>query len=81
MVGALVLTHLLLPDPKGPVNGSGGLRYRMACDSARAYLATTTNMEAATDDRAIANCPGCLQAADKLGVKKPLGKKLELGKE
>ncbi len=67
MVGLLVLTHLLIRDPKGPFKGQMG-RFRMACNTKRAYLATITNMEAATGDPLIANCPGCLVEAKRLGV-------------
>lgn len=68
MIGLLVLVHLLLPDPRGPINGAGGIRYRIACDEHRAYLATTTNKEAATGAVEAANCGQCLKVASKLGV-------------
>jgi len=64
-----VLTHLLIPTPDGPINGTGGLRYRIGCDAKRAYLATLTNLEAATDNPKIANCEGCLKEADRLGLR------------
>ena len=73
MVGVMVLTHLLVRHSEGHVLGSGGLRYRIACDSRRAYLATVTNQEAATDDPGVVNCPGCLAAAESLGVKASQG--------
>lgn len=69
MVGVLALIHFLIPDRKGPIVGMGGLRYRLGCDSVRAYLATTSNQEAATGEIAAANCPGCLEEAKKLGIK------------
>lgn len=59
-VGVQVLTHWLVQDPKGPIEGDGGLRWRIACDNDRAYLATFTNLEAATRAVEVANCPGCL---------------------
>lgn len=62
-VSVQVLTHLLLPHPRGPVRGSGGRRFVIACDDKRAYLATATNLEAATDQEKVANCPGCLANA------------------
>lgn len=62
MVGLLVLVHLLILDRDGPILGSGGLRYRFACDKQRSHLATATNMEAATGDPGSANCQGCLEA-------------------
>lgn len=68
MIGVLTLTHLLLPDRGGPVIGKGGVRYKIACDETRAYLATATNNEAVTDNPAIANCPGCLEIAKSLGL-------------
>lgn len=60
-VGVLSLIHHLVVDPKGPIRGADR-RFRMACDPARAYMATATNKESATGDIAIANCPGCLDA-------------------
>lgn len=68
MIGVLSLTHLLIRHEKGPIKGSGGLRYVIACDSERAYLATATNKEAATDNADLANCPGCLERAEQLGL-------------
>jgi hypothetical protein len=67
-VGLLVLTHLLLPHPQGPILGKAG-RWVIACDDERAYLATATNLEAATDNAKIANCPGCIAKAEQLGIK------------
>jgi hypothetical protein len=62
LVGLLALVHLLVRDKAGPVRGVGGLRYKLACDEKRAYLATVSNQEAATGDVRAANCPGCLRA-------------------
>lgn len=64
MIGMLVLTHWLMPHPDGPIIGRGGIRYAIACDQHRAYLATATNMEAVTDNRSIVNCPGCLEVTE-----------------
>ena len=63
MVAMLALVHFLHRERSGPIVGVGGLRYRLACEEKRAYLATTTNQEAATGDFAHVNCPGCLKAA------------------
>jgi hypothetical protein len=63
MVGLLTLIHLLVSDRKGPVVGSEGRRYRLACSATRAHLATTTNNEAATGYVPAVNCPACLRAA------------------
>jgi hypothetical protein len=71
-VGLLVLTHLLIADPRGPLLGQGG-RFRLACAANRAYLATITNLEAATGEPTIANCPGCLAEAKRLGVTRAQG--------
>lgn len=73
LIGVLVLTHLLVRHEQGPIIGKGGLRWAIACDEKRAYLATATNQEAATDNAEVANCPGCLQNAEKLGLIKPDG--------
>lgn len=69
MVGLLAQVHFLIPDRNGPVEGVGGLRYRLACDDKRAYLATATNQEAATGELAAVNCPGCLKVAGELKIK------------
>ncbi len=73
-VGLLVLIHYLVKDPKGRIRGLAG-RYRLACDSQRAYLATTTNQEAATGDLRHVNCPGCLAA-----VQSAIGKQVQKAK-
>jgi len=65
MIGLIVLTHLLVRDKSGPVEGHGGLRYSLACNTPRAYLATATNLEAATDSAELYNCPGCAQSFKK----------------
>lgn len=80
MVGALVLTHLIIPAVGGPINGRGGTTHRLACDSTRAYLATATNLEAATDNAQVANCPGCLAEAEKLGMYHPTSRLLQYAK-
>lgn len=59
-----VLIHLVVMDTKGPIVGQLGLRYRMACSPRRVVLATHTNGEAATNDLAQVNCPGCLLSED-----------------
>lgn len=69
MVGVYVLTHLVIPVQGGPLRAKGGISYAIACDSERAYLATQTNLEAATDDVNCVNCPACLENARKLGIK------------
>jgi len=71
-VGLLVLTHLLIADPKGPIMGKLQ-RFSLACNQKRAYLATITNLEAATGDPMIANCPGCLAEAGRRKIKEPQG--------
>ena len=78
MIGLLTLTHFLVRDTGGPILGTGGLRYRLACDSNRDYLATLTNNEAATGDADLVNCPGCLAAMEQLGIKQNQGWVLDL---
>lgn len=72
-VGMLVLIHLLVADKAGLIKGAGGIRYRLACDSKRAYTATVTNLEAATGDIRAANCPTCLANAEKQKLPKRAG--------
>lgn len=86
LVGVLTLTHLLVPHTIGPVKGSGGRRFVIACDDKRAYLATISNLEAATDNPRVANCPTCLQRAKTVGLTKSRafivpGKNPESGEE
>ena len=76
MVGVLVLTHLIIPQQGGPIIGKGGTRHRLACDSKRAYLATVTNLEAASDNANVVNCPECLAEADRLKMRTVAGGKL-----
>lgn len=69
MIGVLALTHFMVLDNKvGLIRGSHG-RYRLACDPKRAYLATPTNNEAATDQLPFVNCPGCLTVAKEQNLK------------
>lgn len=63
MIGLLTLIHFLHRNPKGKIVGAGGLRWQLACDEPRAYLATMSNDEAASDQLQVVNCPGCLKAA------------------
>lgn len=63
MIGLLSLIHFLYRNPKGKILGQGGIRYQLACDDSRGYLATLGNDEAATDQLIAVNCPGCLKAA------------------
>lgn len=82
VVFLLVLTHLLIPDQaNGPIVGQGGLQYRLGCDSKRAYLATVTNQEAASGDKSVVNCPGCLAEASKLRVPAVAGHAIYAKKE
>jgi hypothetical protein len=68
-VGLLVLTHLMIRDRNGPIHGDMGQSYRLACHKDRAYLATVTNLEAATGDIRFCNCPGCLKVANEMKIK------------
>lgn len=78
-VGLLVLTHLMIRDPSGPIHGDMGQNYMLACDQKRAYLATVTNLEAATGDPAYCNCPGCLKVAEERKLTTPQGLALTPG--
>ena len=69
IAGLLAQIHFLIRDKEGPIEGAGGLRYRLGCDSVRAYLATATNEEAATGELVAANCVGCLAEAKRLNIK------------
>lgn len=58
------LTHLLVRDNRvGPIPGALGMRYYMACDPQRDFLATELNGEGASGDPAAVNCPGCMASA------------------
>ncbi len=73
MVCLLVMIHGLIPRKDGPILGSFGRRYQIACDNNRAYLATATNMEAVTVDPSVVNCPGCLAELEKQRVRQQTG--------
>lgn len=75
-VGVLVLTHLIIPQKNGPIIGKGGTQHRLACDDTRAYLATATNLEAASDNPNVANCPDCIKEADRLNLRSATGRRL-----
>ena len=53
MVGMLAKTHLLVRDRKGHIEGQGGVRYRIACDTEnkRHRISTITNHARATGER------------------------------
>ena len=70
MIGVFVLIHLLIPVRGGPIRGEGGRSFALACDDERSYLATRTNLEAASGDIEVINCPQCLDNARKLGIKR-----------
>lgn len=55
------LVHLLLRNNKGPIVGDLGLRWELACDTKRDYLATIDNGEACTGDSRHVNCQACLK--------------------
>lgn len=69
MVGLFALVHLLVRDREGRIVGEGGLKYRLACAPTRAYMATTTNQEAATGDVQAVNCEACLKIAHTQNIK------------
>jgi len=48
-------------DEHGPIVGDFGLRFKLACEGKRDYLATETNEEAATGDYRAVNCESCLK--------------------
>lgn len=66
LVGLLVLVHYLIANPLGEIEGMWGRRFSLGCDEIRAYLATTSNLEAATASIEAVTCPGCLKAAKKI---------------
>ncbi len=61
MIGVFSLTHFITRDPMGPIRGMGGLRYKLACDGKRAFIATNTNNEAGTDQPEVVTCPECVK--------------------
>jgi hypothetical protein len=70
MVGILAVTHYLIRDKSGHLEGASGLRYRIACDveNKRHEISTPENHELATGDRGTANCVECLIEADRANV-------------
>lgn len=80
MVGLLGLTHFLVRNSKGLLRGYGGLRYNVACDPKRAYLATMTNEEHMTGDSGFVNCLGCVAEIEKQKMAPQQGSPLVLKK-
>jgi len=66
-VGLLVLTHFLTKNPQGKIV-SLGISYSLACDESRAYMATVSNLEAASGDPEAVNCEGCLKKINDMGL-------------
>ena len=66
-VGPLVLVHWLRPTGDGPITGRGGRRFALGCETRRAYLATASNLEAATDNAGLVTCEGCIRSALRAG--------------
>lgn len=58
-----VLIHYIAKNKKGKIGAEGGIRYSIACDHSRDYIATTTNGEAGSGDFSAVNCPGCMCSA------------------
>ena len=56
----LVLIHLLIPHPQGPILGMNQ-RFMMCCNPKRTVLATPDNGEAASGDWRAINCPSCMK--------------------
>lgn len=79
LVGMLAKTHLIVRDKRGQLEGAGGLRYRLACDTEnkRGSISTIHNHELATGDRTIANCLDCLVQADRENVGLTTGNALQ----
>lgn len=67
IVGPLVLVHWLRPTVDGPITGRGGRRFALGCETRRAYLATASNLEAATDNAGLVTCEGCIRSALRAG--------------
>ena len=67
-VAARALIHMLVKDKSGPIPGDFGVRYKLACEGKRDYLATMTNEEAASGDSRVVNCPGCLSVLGNVAV-------------
>jgi hypothetical protein len=64
----LALCHVLYPTADGPIVGMHGQRWAIACDPKRTYTATETNREGATNNTAVANCPGCITWLHSQGI-------------
>jgi hypothetical protein len=63
LIGMLALVHFVVRNKEGRIRGAGGMRYSLACEPKRAYIATETNGEAGSDQLECVNCPGCLKIA------------------
>lgn len=63
IVGVLAIVHFIVRDKRGPLMGHGGLRYRLACEPRRTFIATRTNLEAGTGELSAVTCVRCLAVA------------------
>lgn len=79
MVGLLALVHHVIKTPQGKIVGMGGLRYGLACDPGRSFIATITNNEHGSGDIQAVNCPGCLAAYERNKPTAVNGQSLILG--
>jgi hypothetical protein len=78
MVGLLALIHLIVKHPQGRIKGVGGIRYGIACDPERAYIATNTNNECGTGDPAAVNCSGCKAEIEKQKMAAVIGEPVNI---
>lgn len=72
-VGLNVLIHLLERKKDGPITGMGGVKWQFACDPNRKVITTSTNLESASDDPSVINCPDCRKVAEESELKEPTG--------
>lgn len=77
MVGTLAIVHFMVRDNMGPLSGCGGLRYRLACEPNRHYIATNTNQEAGTGDLHVVSCIRCLAVAREQKLSASQGSRIE----
>lgn len=80
MVGLLSLVHHVIRTPKGKIVGVGGLKYGLACDPGRSFIATVTNNEHGSGDISAVNCPGCLAAHQQNNTPAVSGMSLNIGR-
>lgn len=79
VVGVLAIVHFIMRDRHGALMGHGGLRYRLACEPRRTFIATHTNLEAGSGELSAVSCVRCLAIAKEQNAAASQGTVIQAG--